>query len=427
MRAIHRVVLLTFPLFVSGGIGAAPSARVIAARAVAAQPVGEVRGLWVLRTSLVSPQAIAEVVRAAAAGGFNTLLVQVRGRGEAFYDSRLEPRAADLDGAPGGFDPLALTVSLAHQAGLRVHAWINVNLVASAVRLPRSRDHVVWRHPDWLMVPRELAAGLRPVSPASPAYVGNLARWTRDRNDQVEGLFLSPLTPASRAYTTSVVAEIASRYAVDGIHLDYLRYPLDTFDYSPAALAAFRATRAPLMTAAQRARIDAVARTSPTIWADQFPVQWTAFRLDQLTRLVAGIRTAIKRVRPDIVLSAAVLPDPDRARTEKRQDWAAWAQNGLLDVVCPMAYAEDLTPFEAEVHAARAASGVTPVWVGIGAYRLPVSATAEHLAAARRAGVAGLLIFSYDSLTAPDAPEADYLDALRPRLLEQPAGSGAGR
>ncbi|MFI5178781.1 MAG: family 10 glycosylhydrolase, partial [Vicinamibacterales bacterium] len=152
----------------------------------------EVRGLWVQRTSLASPATIAAMVDAARDGGFNTLLVQVRGRGEAFYESDIEPRATELDAEPASFDPLATTLELAHKSGLRVHAWINVNLVASAATLPRSHSHVVFRHPEWLMVPSALASALHDVDPQSPEYVAALARWTRSMSSQVEGLYLSP-------------------------------------------------------------------------------------------------------------------------------------------------------------------------------------------------------------------------------------------
>src|SRR5512132_1029474 len=60
----------------------------------------EVRGLWVLRSSLASSQSIANLVRSARASGFNTLFVQVRGRGEAFYRSRIDPRADELTPQP---------------------------------------------------------------------------------------------------------------------------------------------------------------------------------------------------------------------------------------------------------------------------------------------------------------------------------------
>src|SRR5690606_11601612 len=95
----------------------------------------EVRALWVTRATLSSPEAIAQMVRDAKAGGFNTLIVQVRGRGDAYYRSGLEPRAEGIKG-PATFDPLAEVLARAKRAGLAVHAWVNLNLVSSAVSLP---------------------------------------------------------------------------------------------------------------------------------------------------------------------------------------------------------------------------------------------------------------------------------------------------
>src|SRR5262245_19867224 len=81
--------------------------------------IPEVRALWVLRSSLTSPAAIASLVKTAHDQAFNTLLVQVRGRGDAYYASALEPRAADLARQPSSFDPLATAIDQAHAAGLR--------------------------------------------------------------------------------------------------------------------------------------------------------------------------------------------------------------------------------------------------------------------------------------------------------------------
>jgi uncharacterized lipoprotein YddW (UPF0748 family) len=119
----------------------------------------EVRALWVTRGALTTPAAIAQMVRAAQSGGFNTLVVQVRGRGDAYYRSALEPRASDLT-SQKDFDPLAATLAHAHRAGITVHAWVSVNLVSSAVTVPTAAQHVIRRHPEWLMVPRELAGDM---------------------------------------------------------------------------------------------------------------------------------------------------------------------------------------------------------------------------------------------------------------------------
>jgi uncharacterized lipoprotein YddW (UPF0748 family) len=80
---------------------------------------GEVRALWVVRTSLSSPDAIDAMVKAASAGGFNTLLIQVRGRADADYAGWFEPRSTLLAGQPS-FDPLAVAIVQNVQAARRL-------------------------------------------------------------------------------------------------------------------------------------------------------------------------------------------------------------------------------------------------------------------------------------------------------------------
>src|SRR5258708_15392985 len=58
-----------------------------------------------------------------------------------------------------------------------------------------------------------------------------------------EGLYLSPSAPEAAAHLEQVVSEIVRGYAVDGLHLDFVRYPSSEYDWSRAALEAFRASR----------------------------------------------------------------------------------------------------------------------------------------------------------------------------------------
>ena len=106
----------------------------------------EVRALWVERTSLTSPKSIDDIVAGAQQSGFNTLLVQVRGRGDAYYLNGVEPRPASLLSQPA-FDPLADMITKGHARGLAVHAWVNVNLVAGT-DVPPGHGHIVYRHPE---------------------------------------------------------------------------------------------------------------------------------------------------------------------------------------------------------------------------------------------------------------------------------------
>jgi len=340
------------------------------------------------------------MVAAAQAGGFNTLLVQVRARGDAYYASTIEPRAPELTGKPS-FDPLTTVIADAHAAGLQVHAWVAVNLVSSSVSLPASRDHVIYRAPEWLMVPRELAAEMKKIALRSPAYVGRLARWTRAHASIVEGLYTSPLHPAAQDHTAAVIGEIAAKYPVDGIHLDYVRFPNEDFDYSASAMEQFKSAISPEL--GDRERREAIAREAldPAAYASLFPDRWNDFRRSRLTSLVMKIRTAVKTARPGVIVSAAVIPDAQQAFTSRLQDWRGWLDQSLLDVICPMAYTTEPETFQKQIAAARAYAGSRPVWAGIGAYQLSSAQTLINIAAANKLGVAGIILFSYESLAAP--------------------------
>jgi len=268
------------------------------------------------------------------------------------------------------------------------------------------------------MVPRALARELHRMDPAAPAYLERLSRWTRAQSESVEGLFLSPILEEAQDHTVSVVTALMRAYALDGAHLDYIRYPSAEFDYSAAALDAFRSSQAPLLAVADRDRIDQIARTDPAAWPLARPDAWTEFRRDRLTALVRRLRASVKAERPEAIFSSAVVPDPVEARDRNLQDWTAWTRDGVLDVVCPMAYGVAPAAFSAQVAAATASAHGRPVWIGIGAWRLPVAQTAAHVTHARRAGAAGVLLFSYDSLAAAGSPKGSYLAQLRATVIK---------
>jgi uncharacterized lipoprotein YddW (UPF0748 family) len=387
----------------------AGAALLLAALAWAAPAPPETRALWVLRSSLTSPASITALVRTASQQGFNTLLVQVRGRADAYYASDLEPRAAELSHQPASFDPLATVLAEAHKDGIRVHAWVCVNLVSSAVDLPASSDHLVYRHPEWLMVPRPIAQEVAKLDPKNPAYVGKIARWTRSELELVEGLYVSPLVPDAAAYTRQVVADLAARYDVDGVHLDYARYPNPRFDYSRFAIAEFRAAVRPQLSSTVRRELDDAETTDLFAYPDRFPAEWKTFRRDRMTALVADIRRAVREARPEAMVTAAVTPDIPEAFDERLQDWRGWLAGHLVDAVAPMAYTQEPSRFAEEIAAAREAAGSGAVWAGIGAYRLSPAQTIDDIQVARRLGASGIVLFSYDSLTGLKPPAADYL------------------
>ncbi len=364
---------------------------------LAQTPAGEVRAMWVQRGTLISPATIQTAVETARDAGFNTLIVQVRGRGDAYYNSPYEPRPPSLSRRPASFDPLELIVSSAHRAGLNVHAWVNVNLISDASP-PATRQHLVHTHPEWLMVPQSLALDLARMSPRNPSYVRRLSEYAKARSDRVEGLFLSPVHEGAVDHVTRVIGDIAARYAVDGIHLDYIRFPNDEFDYSLKTLDEFRSDIHSRLSAGERREYTSRARDRPLFYTEMFPQRWQEFRRERLTALLTKIRAVVKSRRPRAMVSAAVFPDATEATTRRFQEWGRWLDSGLLDAICPMAYTTDPTVFRAQVANVEQLAGKHAVWAGIGAYQLSPSATVDNIRTARQLGVEGIVLFSYDNL-----------------------------
>jgi len=161
---------------------------------------GPVRAIWVTRWDYKSPRDIAAIMENSRRAGFNTVLFQVRGDGTALYPSKLEPWSPEFDWRDPGFDPPAVACREAHRRGLSLHAWVNVMPGWFGKEAPRHTRQLYNARPEWFWYD---ASGRR----------------------QPLGWYcsLNPCYPEVRRYLTDVVEEIASRYPVDGLHLDYIR------------------------------------------------------------------------------------------------------------------------------------------------------------------------------------------------------------
>ncbi len=388
----------------------AGSARVRAATPI---PAGtEVRALWVVRNTLVHPESIRAMVRRAADAGFNTLIVQVRGRGDAYYRGRWEPPPPGW--RSGSYDPLERTIREAHRRGLRVHAWINTNLVANADTLPADSTHLVHRRPDLLAVPQPLARQLYAANPRDSSYVQALAEYARANRDHTEGLYLSPAAPEVKEHIYSIWMDLVEHYDLDGLHFDYVRYPAPDYDYSRIALDRFRDWLVPHLPDTTRLRFAERASFDPLVYTDSFPAAWDDFRRQQITELVERIYYGVKKRAPRLLVSAAVFADTASAHDRRYQDWQEWLRRGILDVACPMAYTDSLLLFRERIRTAVATVGGGRVWAGIGAYRNTVDGTVAQIGVARELGAAGIVLFSYNSLVRGDStnPGETYLRAV---------------
>ena len=165
------------------------------------------------------------------------------------------------------------------------------------------------------------------------------------------------------------------------------------------------------LSVAERQRIDSIQALDPFSYPNELAQQWRSFRLAQLTSLVARVRSTVQGVRPAAIVSAAVTSDPASAERDNLQDWRTWAANGFIDALCPVVTGTDLSQVAAQLSLIRTLSAGRPLWAGIVTNRLSQRETIDGIAAARRAGAQGVVLFSYDSLISPPKG-SDFLSGI---------------
>lgn len=266
----------------------------------------EMRGIWITRFAYANQGQLEAIIDRAAAANFNAVFVQIRGEGDAYYQSAHEPWAKRLTGVLGrdpGWDPLQVAIDRAHGHGMELHAYFNAFSAwraSEAVPVAEgSVQHALYTHPEWLAVD---SAGT---------------------NRDSEYKWFSPGIPAVRAHIVATARDLLARYAVDGLHLDRIRTPGPDYSRDSITVAAFNSAK----------------QTQPSLtWAD--------FMRAQVGALVADLHGAIADVRPGVTLSAAVwgiykpLPGCSTSQgfANYHQDSLGWLAADTIDAIVPMMY-----------------------------------------------------------------------------------------
>jgi uncharacterized lipoprotein YddW (UPF0748 family) len=205
----------------------------------------------------------------------------------------------------------------------------------------------------------------------------------------------------ARQHIVGQVSE-ALTYDIDGIHLDYTRFPVgQTFSYDRETTDAFKKEfgQSPLEVAHD---------SGSMIWCE-----WIKWNARQVTTLVGDIRSVVKRKDNRLALSAAVFPNPGISPVEIGQDWADWARQHVVDVLCPMLYTSDTRLFREYVkEAVRVAkAGGCRLYAGIACAsshnKNTPAGVAAAMAIAREEGADGAVFFSGYSL------DRSFLDAIK--------------
>jgi len=272
---------------------------------------GEYRCLWVdswsSNPSFMSPAEADELIRTCREHNINTVIVEVRKVGDAAYNSSIEPRVESWIGGGPAFDPLGYLIDIAHDTSggkpyVQVHAWFVAQRVAKP-DIPHPQ-HVLALHPEYQMLD---VNGGRVVDGSQ---------------------YIDPGHPGAVDWNVAVILDCLRNYAIDGINLDYIRYPGSTWGYNPASIQRFNAF---------------MGRSGKPDPADP---AWCDWRRECVTLQVKKIYVQAMKLKPWVVVTADTInwgcafDDYERSAPYVTvfQDWVGWLRAGIIDYNTLMNY-----------------------------------------------------------------------------------------
>ncbi len=280
----------------------------------------EFRAFWVdgFNEGFHTPEEVDALLRRVREANMNAVIVQMRKRGDAHYFSPLEPFAANQK---PGFDALAYLIEKAKTESppIEVHVWVNCHPLWPGSSWPNDPRHILNRFPE---IQTENVNGERITE------VGYGMDWGH---------------PLANEWFARVVLDIVSRYDIDGIHFDYIRYTGEQWGYNPVSVERFNR------------RYGRTGKPEPT------DPLWKQWRRDQVTAVVRKIATQARALKPQLKVSAALITWGDGPRdtadwvnrsaySRVFQDWRGWLEEGLLDMAIPMIYYNQANPERARFY-----------------------------------------------------------------------------
>lgn len=336
----------------------------------------EVKALWIVRTHIKTKENIDKIILKMKDYGFNTAIVQVRGLSDVLYKSKMEPQADEIE---EGLDPLQYFIDQAKLEGIRVQAWLNVNMLSKPSfieKFSKADTHLSVKKPEWVLRDKE---GISMLS------------YKQDQleADWMDGAYANPADKDWRKYFLRIVAEVQDSYDIEGIHLDFIRYPyakdggkyfgLDELHISKAQKS-FSFSKEDYLENPQYLKI-----------IDMIKMQ-------EMNNFVREISIEVKKNNPKHILTAAVWAHRKKVYESVFQDWPFWLKKSYIDQAYMMIYVKDGETHDKRIEEFYDESYLSKLVIGMGIYRKPSWRTLKRqIDSSRALGSAGFCFFSAQS------------------------------
>lgn len=280
----------------------------------------ELKGVWV-RPTEKSETEIERTLNEMAQLGINTIFLETYFHGKTIFPSEVM-KSYGFEGQNKifrGFDPLSCWVRGAHKRNMTLHVWFESFYIGN--KLPQEDAYnILAVRPTWGNRNKENNASNEPVAHIS----------------EHRGYFIDPANPEVVDFLTKLILEICARYNIDGVNLDYVRYPVSAkatssnyaasnWGYTPYAREEFKKIYG----------IDPVEISADSaMWN-----KWDIYRQDRITKYVANIKDVLKD--RGVVLSAVIFPDYKTSLETKQQNWQRWSSYNYVDALTPLILTAD--------------------------------------------------------------------------------------
>jgi uncharacterized lipoprotein YddW (UPF0748 family) len=379
----------------------------------------EFRGAWI-RPASIQPEQVAKVVQSLKKAHVGNVFLETYFQGETAYPSQVMKDYGLPEQHPQyqGGDPIQLWVDAAHKEGIKVHLWTQVFFAGNSQENSELYGPILHTYPQWRNVQRPNWNVNHPViSDIEPGHY-----------------FLDPANPEVRTFLKKLLMEMVSRYDIDGLNLDYIRYPASaavnksiylqtTWGYTDSARQQFQAMINQERTTAEAHRLvapkkvgkytagkHAAAKLSSadpkelTLSSPLWP-RWVAWRKAQVSSFVKEVSTGARTIKPNLLISAVVFPSHEPTYAQKLQDYARWTSEGDVQALTPIGLSTNPDRMLKQCQLlTEQVQGKTPIYVGIfGLYnRTSPVELVQQIDTVHQANMAGIVLFDWSRLTPPD-------------------------
>lgn len=333
-------------------------------------PKVEGRAIWLDRSTIIDSRSPAELkkrMQKLHQAGINIVYFETLNAGFPIYPSTLIKNNPMVQ----GWDPLKTAIEEGHRLGMEVHAWV------WAFAVGNRRHNPLVNQPDDYPGPILSDTGL--MSEALRNRDGGLSVDGRQHE-----FWLSPASTRGREFLLGIYREIVSKYDVDGLQLDYIRYPFQTsstrMGFEPVGREHFYRS-----TGASLDNLD-----------DYTSRLWIAWKTYQVSSFVQQVSQTLRGIKPNIKISAAVFPMRRESRIVTiQQDWETWVDNGWVDTLSPMSYTSDPERLQGMFEYVQSSPKKHPlIYPGIALHRLDGGQLVLQLEAIRQKGSLGSTLFA---------------------------------